>query len=159
MVAYTASIMEVSPNQVPDRLVKEVSFEDRLLEFALGIELDEQEAVDKFWTSLYFARLPAALKTELADGVVELLGIEVLPSDYNEQKLTINVLLKATWFDNISHEKYMGPSIYMTLGSDGTLTDERSAHTMRYSPQFIGHIQLLLAHTQLAYSAVEPINK
>lgn len=147
--------MKIIGELAPNTIVKEVSFEDRLLglEFR-GETAYERERVDVFWSNLHYAYISASERALLAADDVMLEGLCVYPSDYSLAEKTVSVIIASTLSRNALPGRLPGPTAYARLTIEGAVSNEQGAHST-YSSVFRPHVANLLAETALAYQPIE----
>lgn len=148
--------MTVDPNHFPVHDIHDISFDETLLDLAIDVAADEmdQYTVDRFWSALYYSRIPEQVREVIDSGLVDVESFKVIPVDYDLEKQEVTILLQAAW--DTGEELCMGYSLFMTLNTDGTFVDENNESKMSYSEALKPHIRQLLARTALNIAPIDP---
>ena len=146
--------MPVIPELMPDCNDIKVVFDDKLL----GIEFDEEsverDALDSFWASVFYASIDNNERAVLGSSAYQLIDLQVLPSDYNLESKTVNVMIQSFVESKGRSGLLAGPTTHASLNLEGDIVLNWSVEA-RYSKSFSAHIRKLLAETALAYDPLE----
>lgn len=147
------------PQNMPLHEVKEVVFDGRLAEMSFNLlDREQLDATDYFWNGIYLACLPESMRQYITDEKIQILDLVVMPSDYDIEKETVNVLLCSNWKLPSDTRVHLGYSIYVSFSTDGTFTYERLEQPLRYSKSMKWHIRELYANTAVEYDNLSPDN-
>lgn len=149
--------MPLIPEQMPPDHVKDVQFEDRLLDIELNYVENElpRDIIDSFWSNLYYAELSPLDRTIISSGDTSIVNYQLHVSDFDSQRQTIGVVIAG--FLRYQDELCIGPVIHTTVTTSGAvISDNSQAKSKRYSANMKPHVASLLAVAEQNLTALDP---